>query len=148
MHLSERLKGQRRNPLSAAAARDHSSSPEKGSQLRLVTNRPLTGRPRPSPSCYKRRWHIELFFKWIKQNLKIKSFLGTSLNAVTLQIITALIAYLLLHYAHRLTHDRPSRLRFRQIVQASLWQRRDLADLARPARPKPPPLPQLALAFP
>ena len=44
---------------------------------------------------YKDRWQIELFFKWIKQHLKIKSFLGESKNAVSIQLLTALIAYLL-----------------------------------------------------
>lgn len=44
---------------------------------------------------YRRRWQIELFFKWIKQHLRIKSFLGRSENAVRIQILTALIAYLL-----------------------------------------------------
>ncbi len=47
-------------------------------------------------ALYKKRWDIELFFKWIKQNLKIKSFLGRSENAVKVQIFTALISYLLL----------------------------------------------------
>ncbi len=47
---------------------------------------------------YKKRWRIETFFKWIKQNLKIKTFLGTSENAVLVQIWTALIYYLLLSY--------------------------------------------------
>lgn len=45
--------------------------------------------------CYKKRWDIELFFKWIKQHLKIKKFLGRSYNAVHTQIVTALITYLL-----------------------------------------------------
>ncbi|WP_211752413.1 transposase, partial [Nitrosomonas communis] len=44
---------------------------------------------------YKMRWQIELFFKWIKQNLKIKRFLGTSKNAVLIQVTVAIIAYLL-----------------------------------------------------
>ena len=47
---------------------------------------------------YKARWHIELFFKWIKQNLKIKTFLGTSENAVMTQIWIAMIYYLLLSF--------------------------------------------------
>ena len=51
---------------------------------------------------YKARWQIELFFKWIKQNLKIKTFLGRSEKAVKTQILTALIAYLLI-LIHRLT---------------------------------------------
>ena len=49
-------------------------------------------------SIYKQRWQIELFFKAIKQNLKIKTFVGTSANAVHIQIWTALIAILLLKY--------------------------------------------------
>lgn len=47
---------------------------------------------------YKSRWDIELFFKWIKQNLKIKTFIGTSENAVKIQIWTAMIAYILTEY--------------------------------------------------
>tara|TARA_R110001592_G_scaffold92058_4_gene268811 strand:- start:1766 stop:2086 length:321 start_codon:yes stop_codon:yes gene_type:complete len=45
---------------------------------------------------YKQRWQIELFFKWIKQNLKIKPFYGTSENAVKLQVLVAMISYVLL----------------------------------------------------
>jgi putative transposase len=44
---------------------------------------------------YKARWEVELFFKWIKQNLKLKKFLGKSENSVKIQIVTAIIAYLL-----------------------------------------------------
>jgi hypothetical protein len=47
---------------------------------------------------YKSRWDIELFFKWIKQNLRIKTFLGTSENAVRIQVWTALLLYLLVEY--------------------------------------------------
>lgn len=47
---------------------------------------------------YKQRWPVELFFKWIKQNLKIKSFLGTKQNAVMTQIQVAMCVYLLLAY--------------------------------------------------
>lgn len=51
---------------------------------------------------YKQRWQIELFFKWIKQNLKLKRYFGFSENAVRLQIYSALVTYLLLHlYQHR-----------------------------------------------
>jgi len=51
---------------------------------------------------YRARWQVELFFKWIKQHLRIKSFLGKSENAVRIQILTALIAYLLVAlYAKR-----------------------------------------------
>ena len=47
---------------------------------------------------YKHRWQIELFFKWIKQHLKVKTFLGTSKNAVMMQIWVAMIYYLVLSY--------------------------------------------------
>lgn len=59
---------------------------------------------------YKERWGIELFFKWIKQHLKIKTFLGRSENAVQIQVLTALIAYLLL-----------ALYRKRHGIQTSLW---------------------------
>lgn len=55
---------------------------------------------------YKARWEIELFFKWIKQNLKIKKFLGKTVNAVNIQIATALIAYLLVWIFKKVTKDR------------------------------------------
>jgi len=54
---------------------------------------------------YKARWEIELFFKWIKQNLKIKKFLGKTVNAVNIQIATALIAYLLVWIFKKVTRD-------------------------------------------
>ena len=57
----------------------------------------ISGAPQSrSPISTERRWQIELFFKWIKQNLKIKRFLAKNPKAIRLQIITALIAYLLL----------------------------------------------------
>jgi IS4 transposase len=45
---------------------------------------------------YKKRWEVELFFKWLKQHLKIKSFWGTTLNAVKIQMYCAVIAYCLI----------------------------------------------------
>lgn len=52
-----------------------------------------------SASIYKDRWQVELFFKAVKQNLKIKDFVGTSRNAVLTQLWTAMIIYLLLAFA-------------------------------------------------
>ena len=73
---------------------------------------------------YKERWGIELFFKWIKQHLKIKKFLGRSENAVRIQILTALISYLLLAlYKHR--HSMTGSLwDCLAVVRATLFQRR------------------------
>ncbi len=147
IRLSERLSAQRQNPYRKILREIVVARPD-GVPLRLVTN-DLKSPATVIAGPYKSRWQIELFFRWVKQNLKIKSFFGRSENAVRVQIITALVAYLLLHYAHRVTFALPSRQRFRQLVQATLWQRRRLADLARPATPKPPwPQPQLALPPP
>lgn len=55
---------------------------------------------------YKARWEIELFFKWIKQNLKLKKFLGKSENAVKIQIATAIIAYLLIQFYKKNSGDK------------------------------------------
>lgn len=57
---------------------------------------------------YKARWEIELFFKWVKQNLKLKKFLGKSANAVKIQLATALIAYLLVQIFKNITEDKRS----------------------------------------
>jgi hypothetical protein len=78
---------------------------------------------------YKQRWQIELFFKWIKQNLKIKSFLGTSRNAVLTQIWIAMIYYLLLAYIKFQTKLKKSLLDFTRLIRDSLLFRRDLIDL-------------------
>jgi IS4 transposase len=65
-----------------------------GESLVLVTN-DLDSSASEIAALYKERWQIELFFKWIKQNLKIKRFLGENENAIRIQLITALIAYVL-----------------------------------------------------
>lgn len=71
---------------------------EDGEPLVLATN-DLNSPAAHIAGLYRRRWQIELFFKWIKQNLKLKQFLGRSRNAVSLQIYAAIIGYLLLwHY--------------------------------------------------
>jgi hypothetical protein len=74
--------------------RIHYRDPETGKEYVFLTNR-LDLSALEVAELYRRRWQIELFFKWIKQNLKIKAFYGTSKNAVLVQIWTALIAYLL-----------------------------------------------------
>jgi len=80
-------------------------------------------------NIYKARWEIELFFKWIKQNLKIKSFLGTSKNAVMSQIWIAMIYFLLLSYLKHQTRYRHSLLNLARIFQETLFDRRSLIDL-------------------
>lgn len=80
--------------------------PDKPTPLVLVTN-DLNTPPSQIAEHYRKRWQIELFFKWIKQNLRIKRFLGRSENAVKIQILTALITYLLLATYKKLSapHD-------------------------------------------
>jgi len=78
---------------------------------------------------YKDRWQIELFFKWIKQNLKIKTFLGTSQNAVMAQIWVAMIYYLLLAYIKFQTKFKKSLLELTRMIKEVLLIRRDLIDL-------------------
>jgi hypothetical protein len=78
---------------------------------------------------YKERWQIELFFKWIKQNLKIKSFLGTSENAVLSQIWIAMTFYLILSYVKFQTKFDRSLLELTRMVRETLFTRRSLIDL-------------------
>jgi len=68
----------------------------------LLTNHPSFGSTTIS-SIYKDRWEIELFFKTLKQNLKMKMFIGTSENALRIQICTAMIALLVLKWLHYLS---------------------------------------------
>lgn len=78
---------------------------------------------------YKARWDIELFSKWIKQNLRIKTFLGTSKNAVLTQIWTAMTYYLLLAYIKYQSKYKNSLLYFTRIIRESLFRRLDIIDL-------------------
>jgi len=78
---------------------------------------------------YKDRWQVELFFKWIKQNLKIKSFWGTSENAVMSQIWVAMIFYLLVSFIKFQTKSTLSILEFTRIIRATLFQRVALINL-------------------
>ncbi len=78
---------------------------------------------------YKERWKIELFFKWIKQNLKIKTFLGTSKNAVLTQIWIAMIYYLLLAYIKFQTKFKKSLLELTRMIKETIMTRRNLIDL-------------------
>ncbi|MEI6297097.1 MAG: IS4 family transposase [bacterium] len=78
---------------------------------------------------YRARWQIEVFFKWIKQNLKIKSFLGTSPNAVMAQVWTAMCYYLLLTYIKYQTKYRFSIFYLHRVVREMLMERISLVDL-------------------
>ena len=126
--------------------------PDKDQPLYLLTNdfeRPAA----EIAALYKERWDIELLFKWIKQNLKIRSFLGRSENAVKIQIYVALIAFMLL----RILHNTAARavktgtalllVQLKTRLFSPLDLRRHTAPLPRPPNLWPP-NPQLRLAIP
>jgi putative transposase len=88
-------------------------------------------------NLYKSRWQIELLFRWLKQHLKIRKFLGNNDNAIKLQIYAAVIAYALLRLAartHKVVHPI---LRFTDLVRAFLLERRDIAAIERPPLTNP-----------
>ena len=85
---------------------------------------------------YRSRWQIELFFKWIKQNLKIKSFVGTSKNAVLTQIWIALCIYLLLAYLKFQSKLGKGMQQILRLLQLNLFEKRDLMALLRGDPPR------------
>lgn len=93
-------------------------------------------------ALYKSRWQIELLFRWIKQHLNIRKFMGKNDNAIRLQIIAAMIAYLLLRIARRLNSLRMLDLRFAELVGQRLFIRMPIARIDKPppvnpSKPKP-----------
>ncbi len=80
---------------------------------------------------YKARWQVELFFKWVKQNLKIKSFVGTSKNSVMTQIWIALCVYLLLAFIKFQSRLKKSMQQILRLLQLNLFEKRDLMALLR-----------------
>lgn len=87
-------------------------------------------------AIYKDRWQVELFFKAIKQNLKIKAFVGTSKNAILTQIWIAMITYLLLSFARHLAKAGWTVQRILRIVQLNLFERRSLNEILNPDPPR------------
>jgi len=78
---------------------------------------------------YKARWEIEIFFKWIKQHLKIKTFLGTSENAVYTQIWIAMITFLLLAYIKHSMKSKLSLLEIHRLIRENMFERIPLVEL-------------------
>jgi hypothetical protein len=96
---------------------------------------------------YQQRRQIELFFKWIKQNLKIKRFLGTSQNAVLIPVIIAMIAYLLIRLGQQAFPNSLSFQEWARLISANLLARKALPELAAPSKPSSPPINHQQLAF-
>jgi len=78
---------------------------------------------------YKARWEIELFFKWIKQNLRVKTFYGTSPNAVKIQIWIAMIVYLKLAILKERYHLEPSLSKLLHFLEVNLFERKSLINI-------------------
>ena len=100
---------------------------EKG-ELVFITNN-FTLKASEIALVYKDRWQIELFFKWIKQNLVIKSFLGTSQNAIMNQVWIAMIFYLIVAYIRFQTRYPGSMMELTWVIKESLFVRRHLIEL-------------------
>jgi IS4 transposase len=96
-HLPARLAKSRKNPLQVPV-REVQVTIDTGKILRIVTN-DLDAPAEEIAELYKQRWQIELFFRWVKQTLRIEHFVGVSENAVRIQIAVALIAFLILRMA-------------------------------------------------
>ncbi len=130
--LPQRMARSRKNPM-ADPLREITVRISTGKTIRILTN-DLDAPASEIAELYKQRWQIELFFKWIKQNLKIRHFLGTSENAVRIQVFVALIAYLLLRMAQACqdTVDQP--LAFARLVRLNLMHRRPITALKQQER--------------
>jgi hypothetical protein len=128
--LPQRLAAARRNPFEAPV-REVCVRIDSGKVLRIVTN-DLAAPAREIADLYKRRWMIELFFRWVKQALKINRFIGCSENAVRIQIAIALIAFLMLRMAQKTQTGIDSPLGFLRLVRSNLMHRRSLHQLLAP----------------
>ncbi len=104
--------------------------PVRNKRLVFVSN-DLHASAHAIAGLYKQRWQIELFFKWIKQNLKLRRFLGTSENAVKIQIIIALIAYLMLRILQQSLPVALSLKQLKTLTRANLFQRKTPLQLIR-----------------
>jgi hypothetical protein len=126
-YLPQRQAKNRKNPLQEPV-REICLVIETGKTLRILSN-DLEASAQEIADLYKRRWAIELFFRWIKQTLEIKKFLGTNENAIRIQIAVALIAFLLLRLAHAALRITFSLLTFTRLVRANLMHRRRIDQL-------------------
>lgn len=131
-----RLTGTKAEQCSAVLRRVGYRDPETGKRYVFLTNA-FHLAANTIAAIYKERWQIELFFKWIKQNLKIKSFLGTSRNAVLTQIWVAMCMYLLLAYITFMSKLGLGMQQILRLLQLNLFERRDLQGLLRGDPPEP-----------
>jgi Transposase DDE domain/Domain of unknown function (DUF4372) len=115
--------------------------PEKEQRMALLTNH-LDLSALTIAAIYKERWQVELFFKALKQNLKIKTFVGTTANALRIQIWTALIAMLLLRYLQLRSTFGWSLSNLAALLRMNLFVHRDLWAWINQPFDKPPEIPE------
>jgi hypothetical protein len=145
--ITHRMAGNRSNPLKDDTLREVAVTLDNGTCVRILTN-DLTAPASEIADLYKTRWQIELFFKWIKQNLRIKKFLGTSENAIKLQIIAALIAFLLIRIAqHAALGTGISLHRMTILVRGHLLHRKTIQELLYPPPQERPAATQILMEF-
>jgi Transposase DDE domain/Domain of unknown function (DUF4372) len=144
-HLPARLASSRKNPLQVPV-REVRIILDTGKVLRIVTN-DLDAPAEEIADIYKQRWQIELFFRWVKQTLRIKRFVGISENAVRIQIAVALIAFLILRTAQAAQKIVSSPLEFARLVRTNLMHRRPIDRLLEPPEPITPNPNQLNLGL-
>jgi IS4 transposase len=128
--LPTRQARNRRNPMQDAV-REVRITTNTGKVLRILSN-DLDASAEEIADLYRRRWAIELFFRWIKQILKISRFIGTSENAVRVQIAVALIAFLLLRLAQAAQKAILSAIVFSRLIRLNLMHRRSIDNLLEP----------------
>lgn len=134
-HLPQRMARSRRNPFQDPV-REITVRIATNKIIRLVTN-DLDATSQEIADLYKQRWEIELFFRWIKQNLKIRHLLGKSQNAVRIQLFVALIAYMLLRTTQKTQSAIQQPLKFARLIRLNLMHRRPIEELDKPYRPPP-----------
>ena len=134
----------RKNPMQVAV-REVVVMTETGKRLRVLSN-DLDAPAQQIAELYKRRWQIELFFRLMKQTLKITCFLGRSENAVRIQIAAALVAFLLLHLLQQITKAKHGFLELVRLVRANLMHRKDFTRLRQSQTSPPLDSAQLVLA--
>ena len=141
-YSSKQHDSQQLHPIRRIGYRD----PESGRHYVYITNH-FNWSAQTIADIYKQRWQVELFFKWIKQNLKIKTFLGNSKNAVLTQVMAALCVYLLLafmKFQSKLSH---SLQQLTRLLHVNLFNKRDISTLFEKLKPDKNPKPQLTLAL-
>lgn len=144
-HLPARQGSGRNNPFQDPV-REVRVKLDSGKVLRILSN-DLDASAQEIADLYQRRWAIELFFRWVKQTLKIRRFLGISENAVRIQIAVALIAFLLLRLAQAGQQAVTSPLAFARLVRLNLMHRRPLDRLLDRETPIPSNPAQMALQW-